>query len=336
MEKEKSAIYIIGSPFQALCAIEAKHYFNCFKNDFFITYLSDEIKKKSTIINIFNNFGINIYQEIILPKYFNYLKYVITNFFKNTKYDYIFIGDYYNTAYYLLALTFKKRGSKIIFLDDGNSTMEAFSFRFKYAKSRGTAYYLRHLITKTFCFPLFKNSNTFFTIFSSTETNYFNIIPNNFELIRANALNKDLSDESIVIIGTNLVEMGLYSKEDYIKLLVNVLKKYPQAHSIYYFPHRGESEIKLNDIEKISNMIIKENNTCIELEIINNSIAPKLIIGFGSTALFSLKMLYLNSVVIGYSLNMSADYQNVIYAYIWKEYVKKGIKIIDLCKENII
>jgi len=334
--KEKSAIYIIGSPFQALCAIEAKNHFNCFKNDFFITYLSDKIKKKSTIINIFNNFGIYVYQEIILPKYFYYLKYVITNLLKNTKYDYIFIGDYYNTAYYLLALTFKKKGSKIIFLDDGNSSIEAFNFKFKYAIERGIAYYLRYLITKTLCSPLFKNSDTFFSIFSSTETNYFNVISNNFEVIRANVINKNTNPDNIVIIGTNLVEMGLYAKVDYLKLLVDAVQKYPQIHTIFYYPHRGESEIKLNEIKKILNIIIKENNTCIELEIIKNSISPKLIIGFGSTALFSLKMLYPNSVVVGYILNMNADYQNVIYADIWKEYTKQGIKIIDLSDENLI
>lgn len=330
MENAKSAIYIISSPLQALCAIEAKLKFNFYQNYFFITYLSEQLKSKSTIINVLNNFGINSYREIVLPKYYNYLKYLIINLRKSIKYDYIFIGDYFNTSYYLLALIFKKRDSKLIFLDDGNSTIEAFIYKFKYAKNRGISYYLRYLITKIICMPVFINSKTFFTIFSNTNTKHFSVIKNEFEIIKYNLLNNNVKNESGVIIGSNFAEMGFLKEEEYIKVLLDVIKKYPQTKNIYYFPHRNENKDKLNNIMKLTNIIICENNSCIELEIVNKNINPKFIIGFGSTALYSLKILYPTSNIIGYIIKLRDDYLNVIYEEIWKEYIKKGINVFQL------
>ena len=92
---------------------------------------------------------------------------------------------------------------------------------------------------------------------------------------------KPASSERVLVVGSNLVECGVVSEDNYKSALSKVLEVYPRAE---YYPHRGEKK------DYWHGKCIQRTNDL--LEYVGDSFDFSLVIGFNSTALFVLKQTY--------------------------------------------
>ena len=140
--------------------------------------------------------------------------------------------------------------------------------------------------TKTISIVEKNKSKKYWTFF-----NLYNLKTHSFEFFKDNFKTYDLATEnSIYLIGQKLVEEKLLDKHTYMLILKKIKSKYSN-HSIYYFKHRGENDVNLNEIKKIG-FIIKSLDYPIEFHPIEQKIMPSHIISFCSTALISLYEIY--------------------------------------------
>ena len=126
-----------------------------------------------------------------------------------------------------------------------------------------------------------KNTNKkYWTIFDTNNKNNFDFINLRKKL---NSYNLFKSERSF-FIGQPLSELGLISEEKYL----SVLDACSKDNELVYFPHRRESREKLSKLD----VNVHFSEAPLELELLLMGELPISVIGFYSTALYTLKLLY--------------------------------------------
>ena len=112
------ALFVLGSPFQTLCALEAKKHYSV-ENVVFALF--DNAISHTMIEPLLKNQGEIYYIKHEGKGTVNLIKCV-----KKTvkeKFSCIFIGDYFSFAEYIVAICLAKCNAQFVYLDDGNSTL---------------------------------------------------------------------------------------------------------------------------------------------------------------------------------------------------------------------
>ena len=220
-------LYLISSPFQALCATEAKEYFRLNNNiALIVNYANDSSENIQQIQNII---ALSQWDEIIIigaeiknSKYKEYLKRLFL--LKKYIYENIFVGHFGQFQHIILgSLDYKKS----FVIDDGVITLDLHKnelnpFRDKKQKILKKLKTLRYRI---FGFtPIFdKEKLHYFTIFKLQSYYGEEIIFNKFLFLKKHLENKKQDLDSVYFLGQPLMP-DLMSLEDYIKNLMYVQK----------------------------------------------------------------------------------------------------------------
>lgn len=110
---------------------------------------------------------------------------------------------------------------------------------------------------------------------------------NNFEYVnlrsKLNTFNL-LYSNCVYFIGQPLSELNIMTEQKYLSIIKQLSRKY----ELIYFPHRRESHNKIRQIE----VPIHYSIGPLELELIHIGKRPAVVMGFYSTALYTLKQLY--------------------------------------------
>ena len=129
------------------------------------------------------------------------------------------------------------------------------------------------------------------TVFHSLMPKFINIEPNN---IFTNFLTEDLEfEDAIHIIGSKYVECGFMTCENYELILDKIVNKYSR-NKIYYYLHRDECSKKLNKFR--SQMILQKENLPLELIFKRKDRTGTHVIGIGSSALLSLRLMKFHKI----------------------------------------
>lgn len=284
-----STLFIIGSPFQCLCMLEAINYWHISDYDVIVNstkvnelMISRLLQEKN--IKYESDCRVHLFKQV-LPLVFS----------KRKHYDNVFIGNYYNIEYQDIALAYCKCGANVIFMDDGIQVLELFSDHPRIIKNETWVILIQFFFS---FYAFFKriNRSTFFTIYD-VKSNKFNIEKNAFEI-----LNKGCCPQTkdVFIIGTNSSKLVLKDKEykDILGAVINHCGDNYPGQDIIYCPHRGD---KNNDT--IKNILIKhkvlwfETKVSVEYDFVKENIYPKVIVGFNSNALFTLHSIFPNAEV---------------------------------------
>jgi len=294
----KKALFIVSSPFQALCAIEAIYQY---KIDFpiFIALYGQARQNNSNASNIIDQFGFTNNKYELCYQSFKSLLINSRSDIKKInikKHDIkmIFIGDYFSPSQRIFSVFCSNNPKETIYrcVDDGNSTIEALLWGLNVIRFRSINIFLKLCIAEIFTFFNKVKIKEFFSIFALNNKNY-KIEVNTLHHLKG--LINISSNKNIYILGTNLCEKNLLAENsyhNYLSLIIQSIKdKFPNE-KVIFCPHRGESKKSVSDIADQYNLSIYTSEYTIELDFVLKNISPVAIYSFGSTASYSLKILY--------------------------------------------
>ncbi len=321
---ERTSLFIINTPFQALCTIEAIKDYDI-KNYYIaiVRNVNDKFNKKTE--KILNDFNIS-FNFIFIKSFYDTLKKGILRKFDSELYnlniDRIFVGDYYSDSFRLFITFFIKNEVNIILLDDGSATILLYKYGLSHIKLKSTNVIIkRKLINFLMLFHTKKNI-LFFSVF--TPPNNYNILfkKNSLTFLRNNKYNDKMS----FIIGSKMSETGKLSENEYFNYLNKIKARFPNE-TFFYCPHRKESTEKLNKIKVLFNFEIFNTEYTLEYDIYKKNIMPKIIVGFGSTAVYTLKIIFPN--IDAYTISFYNKKTYNVYKVLNDVYKKQGVKILE-------
>ncbi len=294
----KKALFIVSSPFQALCAIEAVYQY---KIDFpiFIVLQGQLQKVNSNTIKIIDRFGFankyelcyKSFKSLLINSRFDIKKINI----KKHDIKMIFLGNYFSPSQRIFSVFCSSNPKETIYryMDDGNSTIEALLWGLNVIRFQNIKIFIKLFITEVLTFLNKVNIKEFFSIFSLNNKKY---------KVEVNTLNhlkelKNLSSKkNIYILGTNTNHsMNLITRNsyyNYLSLIINNIKDNFPNEKVIYCPHRGVSKKSVSETADQFNLSIYIPEYTIELDFVLKNINPVAIYSFGSTASYSLKILY--------------------------------------------
>ena len=321
-EIKGSTLFIVGSPFQCLCMLEAIDYFQIRDYDILVVYSDGmslgKIKKLLEDKNL--RYSVRHYAHIIktvLPVIFS----------RHRHYKNVVLGDYFG-GYEALASIYAGLGCRIHYIDDGNQALEIFSdcSRKRY-KSKKIA----------FVFALYNllfrlkggKEHIFFTIYP-VETDRYEIVHNGFQHLKGATCGEK---SGVYIIGTNssaLEFKDVTYDEMMRKLTENIKARFP-GEKILYCPHRRDRNNE-QVFALCSELGIDIYNTevSVEYDFASKGFNPSLIVGFTSNALYALRMIYPESEIETVLYHLQDERADESTAVIVEGMKKVGIKAIDI------
>lgn len=315
-----NSLFIINSPFQALCAIEAVTYYKEEEPEFLVFDCNDS---KDKISSLLKSYG---YDCNILPFVgTRQLVYSIRNINKRER---VYIGDFFSYDQYLVGVLKSYLGASIIYLDDGASTLSLLPpvcrHRSTGLSARSLFYYILDSITW-----LKGLKKSFFSLYDIGNYIKFKVEKNAFSTLRAADQTK--VPGAVYIIGTNSSALNFESisyGELLGKLSEYIRNVFPNTE-MYYCPHRRDTNDYQDLIERLSYKIF-QTDVSVEVDFVSKKVNPCFIVGFGSTALITLKTIYPACNVGSVHFSLSDEKENAIYRTIEQYYRNHDIDIINL------
>lgn len=282
------SIFLITSPFQVLCVKEAINHFEI--DNYLIVVITsandNRIKQTKNTLSYFNL----VYEcQAVKSSSFREIRRIGELILRGDRYSKVFVGDCCDIWLVTLALYVMKFRGNLVYLDDGASSISFFdgniyssSYRFK----RRCLTLLGLLIAT--------RKPIFFTIFNVKKNCTYCIVHNGFK-----SLKKDVEATvgGVYIIGTNI---DVYCKEyhlsidEYISSFISVIDKIKNDGNVDYFyiEHGRCINKEIREICNDKGIKLLRPDVPIEFFFIRSRIEPKVIIGFDTTALFTLKGLF--------------------------------------------
>ncbi|OFX37855.1 MAG: hypothetical protein A2X08_06070 [Bacteroidetes bacterium GWA2_32_17] len=306
-------LYIIGTSFQLLNALEAK---NCLPqlsnsvNNIFITnpfcksihefeLLLQQDEWNDIIYPV--KFRSRLFSNLFEKKLFNiirllYYKLMIKIYLKNKKICSLIIGNYTGLLTNYVLQNFKTK--EVIVVDDGLGTLKIAKYRKREIQTNINHFWFhdknKPIIRKLFGIRNIVHPNiTFFSIYNIKVPVNDTLLLNKFDFLKSDQ-KFEISD-NVYIIGQPVVEVGIIDINSYLNYLRKITDNY-NSNTVFYIPHRRENENNLNRINKLCT--IKQFNVPVELALTNEKMLPKRIIGFTSSALLNLKKIFNHLVIV--------------------------------------
>lgn len=316
--------YFIYSPFQSLIAVES--ILSRGADDYSIYLLQNGNKQNLPAQEVLKLFRIShsiITVGSLLDVYKEAKK------LKNS-FNVCYVGDYFDYRLRIIASYALKHKGKLVYMDDGSSSITVLNHEHPL---RTLPFKLRFRFYDPLIRLKRKHIQTaYFTIYNISVKKDISLC--DFSYVRSYLKEKQISiQEKTIIIGTNPVLFNSYN--DYYLFLEETIKKYVKDESgnVWYCPHRTEAPSKEIDILLNRYGITRHiSRYCVEVDLLLNNCYPNCVIGFGSTALSSLKIIYPNADVLcvkfpnSVLLTLKSEGYDGIYEYLKKQ----GVNILSL------
>ena len=312
------ALFMVNTPFQALCAIEVINRYSIIDYDLIVAYFSNE-NRLNQIYTILSLYSIS-YTPLLLSKY-AIIKYLLKLFFSRNRYTVAFIGDFYTILSSFISVLSLKRGSRIIYLDDGNSTIDIFKNRLAPDKVTNMYTLIRSCVKFIAKTRYIEIEKYFFSIFSVTDNCKYSIIENDFSFIQSVEKDRNYEIESF-FVGTVTdafcKENGIIIEHYYNILEIIFSSIYKNRFSITYIPHGRDNDYVVKKLCSKYNIEYRTLDVCLELYLLKNIIRPKCLIGFSSSALYTVKRMFPETKVFNIQIissNPSNEYIDIADYY---------------------
>lgn len=353
--KHTSTAFIVASPFQVLCVVEAIAEFGI--DDYLVVAILEEGDvRNSQLLQMLNDFTLKyvtmtlydteaMLEDFLLDK----------NYFSTPPkrlYDRVMMGDYFSIEQRELCYLYANSHATVLYMDDGATTIEL--LKGNTVQGKPLSWYEKRKWMKRIYKPtlaLRENihekwktkgilpSNSLFSIYHDISTRKFSVYPNTLTHINKESSNIQ-ERNGVYIVGTNIPMyckvMGI-AVPQYEGILWQKLSEIRETfpnEEIIYIPHgRDENRVVMRFCEMLR---IKYNklNEAVEYHFICMNIYPSQVYGFGSTALFTLKKIYPKTKVTNWLLVNTEAYWYGDYKSVALYYDSHGItteKIIISC-----
>ena len=278
-------LFFVESPFQALCANEAKWFYKL-NNNLVIVRLSSEARNNSQIKEIVSQ---SDWKFIVYLKYKKFLPYQKLSIFcqmlyvkcQFRKFDNVFIS-YLNQSLQTNFLSYIKF-NELFLIDDGTMTISYYN-----QIKKGTNVFFESLISHNKSPKL-----TLFTLFDLPMRSELNVQKNDFNYLKSLFKDKRNIKKKIVwFIGGNWVEFGSIDSESYYEKIKSEVQKINGNCSVHYLAHRREEDENLVNLKTIENLTVVNNIEPLELKLLKSKDLPQFLITFTSTSIFTLRLLF--------------------------------------------
>ena len=324
------SIFIVCSPFQALCAIAAIKQLKI--DDYkMLAFFPKGNHRNEQLLKIFELYHIDF-------KSFTRFGGIADKWYKlrafrhrRSVYKRLFIADFRNPTMFFVGCRFVSDEANIVYLDDGSATI---SFLQDHIVSPiiGVNKWFMQKVANRRSYLLLKNV---LTIYDDIPNPKYNIESLDLSIIINNRNNKGRVKEKngIYIVGTNISSYCIplqYPAEKFIKKLDELfvwLKDKYDGDEIIYIPHGRDESNYAQDICEKYGCEFRRANEIIELELLKIPNPPKAIYGFTSSALYNLKRLFPHTDVVNILFNgniSNLNYQE--YLLLSEYYQKNGIE----------
>jgi hypothetical protein len=307
---EKEALFLIASPLQLLCAIEAIHAFKIKKYDL---VLKDSIKNNhNQMFTLLDEFEIKNFISVKKKFFGTFLPFVLLFYkLKSVSFKYCFMGEN-STAF--RSLCFSLNPKEIFLLDDGTASFwqraniefpsNKYAWQTHYGKLRAYRYPIVGMTLKQ------TKRISYFSMILEDAINSEIIIKHKLEhttrFINQKKINQpkkyDLSTALFLDVA-KLLRHGHLTFQDYEWAYEKFLLLCDQSISkIYFRPHRAYKNTEC-EIKRIKSLMfcIQDNHLPLEIELATNG-SPHIIGGFVSTGLITSKKMFPNTRV--YAIDM--------------------------------
>jgi len=289
-------LFLVTSPFQLLCAIEAKYQYRTKSN---ILILREE-KSSSSSTQMKLLLDKSEWDHIIYlgrrSKVWEAwkLQYNLKKINPSLRFNSVFYADYsaWRTNVMLNNLT----ADNEIMFDDGVGTVREFNEKIqpeivisRNKKSRDMLLNLAGLKEPRKIFP--RDNFSFFTFFELPESKQ-SITVNTLTQLQARLNTSRCYDPTgpVAFIGQGMVAESGINLDYYINLLESLIQD--NKADLIYFPHRTEAEFVKDRLMKIKGLTYHQSSLPLELEIAVQGISLSKIYGIASTATITLEKLY--------------------------------------------
>jgi len=239
------------------------------KNDLLIKKIISDHKLKHYVVEI------NIASTLTSKLHIRFLHLYVLFLLSKSNVINIFIGDARNKWMINSNTLFFYKNKNVFFIDDGMATLNSIS-------------YIERLQSK-----LVKK----ITVFTS-----FDIQSNIVDIMKVDKKKKEvqIDEESIIFIGSPLIEKNITNKSKYIDVLIKIAEKNKHFSNRVYVLHRAENALTEKELLLIGfNQVIS-----LEMDVVTafdtGLLSAKQIVGFYSTALCQIDDLFININVIAY------------------------------------
>ena len=340
IEKGTPSVFVVGSPLQVMCAVEAIHDLEI--KDYVFYAVMGNNARDNQIRESLNFFKID-YIEIEKHKdIYPYKKRLLILKSNNNRFQRAFVGGYGSMHHYFWAMRHLSDHSVILTLDDGVETVTLLQDKSKLPKPANKAHFINNILlwlaVRKRNIDLRKK---LYTIYSDIKSNDFTIYSNSFSHI--GHLSGEKSVNGVFFAGTThknfYTSVGI-KEEDYYdmldKLFQWIIKSYPDDRKVY-IPHGTDKD------ERVKMMCINNGfeyikpNCNIELFLCELIDVPRAVFGFTSSCLFNVKKMFkgVDSVNILIKINGEAK---EVYETISNYYQMNGIqtKVYSFPEKNFL
>lgn len=319
-EYHQPSVFVVRSPFQALCAVSAIH--NMEISDYKFIVILSNFRRDDQLLNFVKSQNINY--VVYETKRFAYWFQLIKSLIKRKKgYSRLFVGDFRAYIQYWIGLQWVKDGADVVILDDGNITISLLQGSLGVWRNKIQVLCMGIISTIRRIDPL-KNV---YTIYEGIDNPQFNISINKIEKIQ----NKENGKRSkVYFIGTKKKQFceyyGWNNDLFFISAIDGILNciknKYP-TEEVVYIPHGDDVGEYLEELCKKNNIIIYRPSMMVELFLLDNGY-PLAVYGFMSSALFNIKKMFTNSEVYNIVFKSIMNEQAKLECGIISEYYQKN------------
>ncbi|EOW9249439.1 glycosyltransferase 52 family protein [Vibrio cholerae] len=320
-------LFLVTSPLQYICALEAKQYFSTENNILLLVDQTSEhgLEQQRKLINS------SEWDKIITIKRGNRsfsvpsaIK-IIKKFLHGQSLQNFFYAEYnsWRTKLLIRNLPIKRE----IYFDDGTLTLLEYS---KYILPKVEFYRPRLLqdliIRMNGCFPIGhlpqSNNMEIFTIFN-LDAEHITIHTNKLDRLKQLYGNKNLFNPHAPIGFIGQGAVGDRKRKPISQYLdeLSVLANHAQK-KIIYFPHRTEKQEVREALEQAEYIIYHRSEFPLEIEMIDKNIQLSTLVGTLSTVMFTSRILYPDMPIY----TLSDEYPNKLF----QQELRKQMKLINV------
>ncbi len=328
--KHTPSVFVVCSPFQVLCAVEALNEFEI--EDYLVIAVFYEGDSRNNQLKKCLDFFKLRYKII----YSHYSKWkhrftVFKSFFPRwCKFKRGFVGDSRFADLLLCCTRYLSNNSDVIYLDDGAASIIEFN---SFGRQWKTPVDKR--VSQICKFRSIRYGNFYFSKFDNYSRNDLFVVKNHMNFFKNYKKDKSKT-EGITFIGTN-PEMYIKNYADinlelffckFESLLKSIREKYPNE-KVSFFAHPRDTNEMTRKICKNFDVIYTKADIAAEIDLLLSPTMPKCLYGFNSTVLCNMKEYFpqmnIVSCVLSHNCNNDMD--------LFNNYIEKmGIRIIyDWC-----
>lgn len=284
-------VYLLGTPLQALNAIEAQKAYEAAPHESVVLAGSKAGSSQRAISQLESAVALgewgrvhSVQAERVIYWHRQYAECVERLAAEYPKIDTVFIGSYRSAA--MNHAVRRLHPTRVVLLDDGIATLAVANERMRgthVLPARGLvkALGLRAAGLKLAAIPALE-------FFSTYELNVRE--PDSYQACTYESFQAALADKpvnnSVLLLGTPASEDGIMSAQRYVDVLV-ALSQHFEGRTVDYFAHRRESKETLRAVSALPGFNVSEPTECFEMTLRNSPHLPAVVTGLFSSGLIT-------------------------------------------------